>query len=84
MTLQTLITLRAFRSASKLICCTNSFGEQSHSDLKLLVLCSECVSRLKNLRCQRYFLKECYSFSSRQQLAVLGADHWDDDRKHSV
>jgi len=46
-TLQALVTLKAFRSASKLICCTNSFGEQSHSDLKLLVLCSECVSRLK-------------------------------------
>lgn len=42
-TLQALGTLQAFTSASKLICCTNSFGEQSHSDLKLLVPCSECV-----------------------------------------
>lgn len=60
--LQALVTLQAFRSSSKLICCTNSFGEQSHSDLKLLVRGSECVSRLKKSEAPQIFPERVLQF----------------------
>lgn len=85
MTLQALVTLKAFRSASKLICCTNSFGEQSHSDLKLLVLYSECVSRLKKSEAPKTFSERVLRFfSSVKLLAVLWTDYWEGNKKHSV
>lgn len=83
-TLRALGTLKAFRSASKLICCTNSFGEQSHSDLKLLVLCSECVSRLKKSEAPKTFSERVLQFFKHKPLAVLWPDYQDSNKKHSV